>query len=264
MMSRWNTHDLRHGCIGVQYSGLDSLSLCSRGLMCPRCEERRATKRAWKLCNRLQNELDVAEDADLKLKVGVLTVTLPGRHHPIRSAGLRQQYSYMTERSTLAGQVGEHSMRGLNTKLKEWGFTGGCHNLEFTWNDKQNWWNVHDHAIVVGYDEDIDIPLKQTSIDDWHDEELLSSKTVTNGASTELYRLGFGGVYSLDWAEEHEFAQSIRYASKVAYMTKPIKAPREKRGELRRFFNGTDGGNYPRLSRPIGDWGRSFVPVNPI
>tara|TARA_B100000683_G_C12485916_1_gene553023 strand:+ start:1729 stop:2427 length:699 start_codon:yes stop_codon:yes gene_type:complete len=232
--------------------------------MCPRCEERRATKRAWKLCNRLQNELDVAEDAGLKLKVGVLTVTLPGRHHPIRSAGLRQQYNYMTERSTLAGQVGEHSMRGLNTKLKEWGFTGGCHNLEFTWNDKQNWWNVHDHAIVVGYDEDIDIPLKQTSIDDWHDEELLSKKTVTNGASTELYRLGFGGVYSLDWAEEHEFAQSIRYASKVAYMTKPIKAPREKRGELRRFFNGTDGGNYPRLSRPIGDWGRSFVPVNPI
>lgn len=262
-MSRWNSADLRHGCIGVDVTG-NSLSLCSRGSMCPRCEERRATKRAWNLCKRLQNEIDVAEDADLDLKVGVLTVTLPGRNHPIRSASLREQYTYMTARSTMPNRIGEHSMRGLNTQLKDWGFLGGCHNLEFTWNDKQNWWNVHDHAIVVGYAEDITCPLLYTGKDVWHDDELLPTKQVKGATSRWLSDLGYGQRYSLDWAEEHEWDQSIRYASKVAYMTKPVKAPREKRGELRRFFNGTDGGNYPRLSRPIGDWGRSFVPVNPI
>lgn len=232
--------------------------------MCPRCEQRRATTRAWKLTNRLQNDLDVAEDAGLELKVGVLTVTLPGRYHSIRSGTLRQQYDYMTERKTLAGYIGEHSMRGLNKKLAEWGITGGCHNLEFTWNEKQQWWNVHDHALVVGYAEDIDFGCKQTTADIWHDDELLAQEVVKPGASTELYRLGYGGIYSLDWARKDEFEQTIRYASKVAYMTKPIKAPGEKRSELRKFFNGTDGGNYPRLSRPIGDWGRSFVPANPI
>jgi hypothetical protein len=208
--------------------------------------------------------MDVAEDAELDLKVGVLTVTLPGRNHPIRNASLREQYNYMTARTTLPGQIGEHSMRGLNTQLKDWGFSGGCHNLEFTWNDKQNWWNVHDHAIVVGYADDISCPLLRTDKDVWHDGELLSQKQVKGKTNRGLASLGFGERYSLDWAEKHEFEQSIRYAAKVAYMTKPVKAPREKRSELRRFFNGTDGGNYPRLSRPIGDWGRSFVPVNPI
>lgn len=263
-MSRWDATDPRHGCIGLDRGKENPLQLCARGLMCPRCEERRAMKRSWKLCNRLQNEIDIAEDAGLRLKVGVLTVTLPGRHHPIRSGTLREQYDYITERTTLPGLVGEHSMRGLNHRIKEWGFTGGCHNLEFTWNDNQEWWNVHDHAILVGYEQDIDIPLKQTAIDDWNDASLLADKKVKNGASTDLYRLGFGGIYSLDWAEDYEFEQAIRYASKVAYLTKPIKAPGEKRSELRKFFNGTDGGNFPRLSRPIGDWGRSFVPVNPI
>jgi hypothetical protein len=208
--------------------------------------------------------MDVAEDAGLDLKVGVLTVTLPGRNHPIRNASLREQYNYMTARTTLPGQIGEHSMRGLNTQLKDWGFSGGCHNLEFTWNDKQNWWNVHDHAIVVGYADDISCPLLRTDKDVWHDGELLSQKQVKGKTNRGLASLGFGERYSLDWAEKHEFEQSIRYAAKVAYMTKPVKAPREKRSELRRFFNGTDGGNYPRLSRPIGDWGRSFVPVNPV
>lgn len=263
-MSRWNSADLRHGCIGVDVSGMNSLSLCSRGTMCPRCEERRATKRAWNLTKRLENEIDVAEDAGLDLQVGVLTVTLPGRHHPIRNGTLREQYSYMTERTTVPGLVGEHSMRGLNTQLKDWGFLGGCHNLEFTWNDYKNWWNVHDHAIVVGYADDISCPLVDTGKDVWHDDELLATKQVKGKTSRTLANLGFGQRYSLDWAEKHEWEQSIRYASKVAYMTKPVKAPREKRSELRRFFNGTDGGNYPRLSRPIGDWGRSFVPVNPI
>ena len=263
-MSRWDSTDVRHGCIGMNYGKDNPLRLCARGLMCPRCEERRAGTRAWNLSKRLQNDLDQADDAGLELKVGVLTVTLPGRNHWIRGATLREQYQYMTERKTLPGQIGEHSMRGLNSKLKDWGFLGGCHNLEFTWNDKQNWWNVHDHAIVVGYAEDIDVPLKDSSKDIWHDDELLSKKVVSNRGSTELYRLGYGGVYSLDWATKDEFVQAIKYASKVAYMTKPIKAPGEKRGELRRFFNGADGGNFPRLSRPIGDWGRSFVPSNPI
>ena len=37
---------------------------------------------------------------------------------------------------------------------------------------------------------------------------------------------------------------------------KPIKAPRQKRLELSKFFNGFSG-KYPRLSRPFGLWMRS-------
>lgn len=262
-MSRWDLTDKRHGCIGMTYGKENPWSLCARGLMCPRCEERRATQRAWNLSNRLQYDLDVAEDSGLELQVGVLTVTLPGRDHAIRRATLREQYDYMTERVSETGR-GWSSMRGLNNRMKDWGVSGGCHNIEFTWNEQQGWWNTHMHSIMVGYADDMEIPLKDSSRDIWHDEDLLSQKVVDNNASTELYKLGFGGLYSLDWAEKHEFDQAIRYAAKVAYMTKPIKAPGEKRSELRKFFTGSDGGTNLRLSRPFGDWIRSFVPNQPI
>lgn len=263
-MSRWDSRDPRQGCLGIDMGKENSRSLCARGLMCPRCEERRASARAWNLTKRLQNDLDIAEDSGLDLSVGVLTVTLPGREHPIRNGSLRDQYDYFTARTTVPGLKGIHSMRGLNSKLKDWGFSGGCHNIEFTWNDDDEWWNTHCHSIVIGYDVDIDTPLSSTVNHKEIPGELLLSKKVSNKGSTDLYKLGFGGLYSLDWAEKHEFVQTIKYASKVAYMTKPIKAPRDKRAELRRFFNGADGGKFPRLSRPILDWGRGFVPNQPI
>lgn len=262
MMSRWAQNDVRHGCIGVDMGSGGLKALCSRGTMCPRCEERRATSRAWNLCNRLQNDIDIAEDSELELKVGILSLTLPGKQHWIRRGTLREQYSYLTERATLPNKVGHHSMRGLNTLMKNWGVSGGCHNIEFTWNSNQEWWNVHTHTIMVGFAEDMNVPLKDCrtySEKPFEPGENLLDTSLEGKSSTDLYRLGFGGRYTLDWAEPHEFHQAIRYASKVAYMTKPIKAPGEKRSELRNFFNGKNG-TLPRLSRPIGDWGRSFVP----
>lgn len=254
--------DWRRGCIGVSMH-TDDRNLCSRGMMCPRCENTRASKRAWNLCKRLENDLDMAEDEGSQLQVGVLTVTLPGKGSRIRRANLRSQYDYMTSRTTLPYHVGHHSMRGLNTKLKEWGVTGGCHNIEFTWSSKNKWWNTHCHSIIVGDKECMDVPLNETKSILWEHDRLLPTEKVTGGFSNRLQDLGFGRRYSLDWARPEEFAQTIRYAAKVAYMTKPIKAPAEKRAELRRFFGGFDGTN-PRVSRPIGDWGRSFVPANPI
>ena len=254
--------DWRKGCIGASRH-IDDRNLCSRGMMCPRCETKRASQRAWKLVQRLQNDLDMAEDEGSQLKVGVLTMTLPGRTHWVRGGSLRQQYDYMTERKTVPYRVGHHSMRGLNTIMQEWGVTGGSHNIEFTYNENTGNWNTHTHSIVVGDKDVMELPMAETKTQIWREDELLSEDKIGGGFSNCLSKLGFGRRYSLDYAEDHEFEATIRYAAKVAYMTKPIKAPASKRGELRRFFGGYDG-TTPRLSRPIGDWGRSFVPANPI
>lgn len=262
--------DRQHfGCIGINLRLGDDSQLCARGMMCPKCEQRRAGKRAWNLTRRLENDILIAEDAELELQVGVLTLTLPGQEHPIRHASLRKQYDYATQRRSVSGHAGLHSMRGLNKKLLEWGVSGGCHNMEFTWNPKKEWWNLHTHSVIVGYADDLNdagFPLKQSGLSYRRilGEPWLMDQQQENRSSTELYRLGFGGLYTLDWAKQSEFEQAIRYCSKVAYATKPVKAPKEKRLELKRFFNGNDGATYPRLSRPIGDWGRAFVPTEPV
>ena len=50
----------------------------------------------------------------------------------------------------------------------------------------------------------------------------------------------------------------LQYSSKVAYATKPFKAPKEKELEIRNFLIGLDG-KMPRLSRPFGDAVKSIV-----
>ena len=138
------------GCLGISRYRED-MSLCSRHTMCPKCEQRRATKRAWGLSRRLQSELELMEDEGSDLMVGVLTTTLPGLKHRsgIRRASLRKQYDYLTARTNFSGRTGSHSMRGLNTLLRDMGVHAGCHNLEFTWNEPKKWWNVHNHAILL-------------------------------------------------------------------------------------------------------------------
>ena len=245
------------GCLGSSKDRYDT-SLCSRHLMCPKCEQRRASKRAWQLTKKLTAEINLMEDEGSDLKVGVLTTTLPGLKHRsgIRRGSLREQYAYITDRTNFSGRTGSHSMRGLNTALRDMGVHAGCHNLEFTWNDKGNWWNVHNHSILLADKESWSNDISETKDRIWESSELLDRTEVVGGTNNQFDHYGLGRRYSLDWAEPHEFAQTIKYASKVAYMTKPIKAPRQKRLELSKFFNGFSG-KYPRLSRPFGLWMRS-------
>lgn len=249
------------GCIGIQTK--IGTSLCSRGMMCPKCESRRASNRGRKLMQKLNAELEIAEESGWRVPdVGVLTLTIPGRTHPIRYAPLREQYEYITERVTLPGKTGWHSMRGVNKMLDMLGVHGGCHNLEFTWNEDEQWWNTHIHSLVIGYGlkKQFDSAgLFETAKFDWNaNREWEWDKTLVGGFYDRLDQLGLGRRYSLDWAEPHEYESIVRYSAKVAYMTKPVKATKEKRGELVRFFLSS-----PRLSRPIGDWRRTFYIADP-
>ena len=266
----------RQGCKGIsRYLG--DRSLCSRGTLCPVCEQTRTSARRRTIARRLQYDLDLAEDEGRKLKVGILTLTLPGKDKDIRYAPLQAQYNYLTARTTLSGYTGWHSMRGINTMLKEWGVTGGSHNIEFTWNSKRKWWNCHLHSLIVGYDTSLNLPLKDTMkwsrMYDYENETYnsfgnrsmpgqyrydLGDKEVGNRQNKLLEEFGMGKIYSLDWAEPGELQNMIAYSSKVAYLAKPFKAPAEKERELANFLIGEGSTKKaPRLGRTIGDWNRN-------
>ena len=266
----------RKGCIGIRRHFNDH-SLCSRNTLCPACEEARTRARRRTIARRLNYDLNLAEDEGRKLKVGILTLTLPGKDKDIRYAPLQAQYNYLTARTTLSGHTGWHSMRGLNTMMKEWGVTGGSHNIEFTWNNKKKWWNCHLHSLIVGYDSSLSVPLKETtkwsrmydyeneSYNSWGNRTMpgdyrydLGDKEVGNRQNKLLEQFGMGKIYSLDWAETGELENMIRYSSKVAYLAKPFKAPPEKERELSEFLMGSHGKKKaPRLGRTIGDWNRN-------
>lgn len=227
-------------------------SLCPRYQGCPNCESKRASRRASAFYKRLEVAKYTHEE---DLTIGCLTVTLPGAKHPsgIRHAGLREQYEYATERTTLPGLTGWHSMRGMNRVLTDLGADGGTHYLEFTWNRSKEWWNVHMHSMFYGPTELVmdnnRQPLKETSRHVAVDGELLLQKRNTGRTSTLLSKLGYGSRYTLDYAEAHEVDQQLGYCSKVAYATKPFKAPKEKFPELQDFL---EIGTRPYFSRPFG------------
>ena len=271
----------RQGCKGIsRYLG--DRSLCSRGSLCPSCEQTRTSARRRQIAKRLDYDLQLAEDEGRKLKVGILTLTLPGKDKDIRYAPLAAQYNYLTARTTLRGHTGWHSMRGLNTLMKDWGVTGGSHNIEFTWNSKKKWWNCHLHSLIVGYDCSMKLPLKETTkwsrMFDWEGESYntpgsigmagdyrynLEDKIVGNRQNKLLEEFGMGKIYSLDWAEPGELENMVKYSSKVAYLAKPFKAPPEKERELSDFLLGNCSNNKaPRLGRTIGDWNRNGPEVS--
>lgn len=267
MQRTWMELNEMKGCKGANQWLGSRPTLCARWMQCPPCEQKRANRRCYALCKRLQNEIDLAEDEEADLKVGVLTTTLPGRSSWIRHQDLYTQYEFMTKRTNFIGETGEHSMRGLNTLLAKEGIMGGCHNIEMTWAKEphKQWWNVHNHSIIVG-DSDIigDFFLEETKLETEVEDELLLDKFVYGKNSSKLSNLGLGPRYSLDWADSSEFEATIRYASKLAYMTKPVKATHDRSLELMSFWKGSNGGKEPRMSRPFGSWMKSYVPCNPI
>ena len=253
---------------------LNDRSLCPRWRLCPGCEKVRAKRNQWKIAKSLQYDIDLAQEQGTPIKIGVLTSTLPGKSSKIRSASLSDQFDYLTKRTTMSGYTGWHSMRGLNTRLKEWGISGGSHFIEFT-NKSGNQWNTHMHSVLVGFEEDWNVPLKETSaVREWNDDltmklqtEKLENKTRSN--KRVLEPLGLGRLYTLDIASSDELASIARYSAKVEYVTKPVKVPDNKLPEVSDFLNGkvslkdvTFGGitsskitrSIPRLARPFGDW----------
>ncbi len=217
---------------------------CARHLACPSCEAKRAAKKAYQMKARLE----VAEwYHEEDLTVGVLTTTLPGQAHAsgIRFKSLKEQYDYFIERTTLPGLTGWHSMRGLNRLLTDLGAEGGTHYLEFTYNDAQEWWNVHCHTLFYAC-ETLD-RLKSTTTYSEEKGSLLLQKRNKGKSCVVFDKLGFGKRYTLDYADEHELEQILKYSSKVAYSTKPFKAPKSKFREVGEFLD-----SNPRLSRPFG------------
>jgi len=240
-------------CKGVNRGRPDRnfTALCHRSAMCPNCERVKAGKRAHGIAKRI-SAFDEETDGDFEC--GVLTLTLPGRGHEsqVRFAELATQYEYLTSRETLPGLPGYHSMRGVNRLLSDLGAVGGTHFLEFT--HRGEWWNCHTHSLFWGH-EKLD-RLKDSTRLTWPEEQsdpdyLLGKKSVGHRSCRALEKLGLGRIYSLDYAEDHEKESQIRYASKVAYSTKPFKAPIGKKWAIADFLSGCDS-KEPRLARPFG------------
>jgi hypothetical protein len=117
--------------------------------------------------------------------------------------------------------------------------------MEFTYNNNKGWWNVHMHSLFYA-PEKLDV-LKETSKHVEKDGMLLMHKEVQGRTCKALSKLGYGTRYSLDYCEPHELDTIIKYSSKVAYVTKPFKAPKSKQYEIEEFML-----TNPRLSRPFG------------
>ena len=258
--------ELRPGCKRISYDPLDR-NLCARWRLCPACEERRAKRMQAKVAKRLQYEIDWAEDVGWKPKVAILTTTLPGKDSWIRSADLETQVNYLCQRRTIPGYTGWHSMRGLNTKMKEWGVAGGSHHVEFT-NSSGNW-NVHLHSVMFGFEDDWNVPLKSsTKMSEWNDDLTMKLQpekldVATRSNKRVLHPLGLGRIYTLDVATEDELSQIVRYSAKVQYVTKQIdvkKMNTDLRGEVSDFLSGKTLKNgrqsFPRLARAFGSWSK--------
>jgi hypothetical protein len=261
--------ELRPGCKRLSSNTLDR-NLCARWRLCAACEDVRARRTQAKLARKLQHELDWADDVGWPLKVGVLTTTLPGKESEIRHADLESQVNYLCSRVTLPGHTGWHSMRGLNTKMKEWGVMGGSHHIEFT--NSSGTWNCHMHSIMVGFEEDWAVPLKTcTKLSEWNDDgtmRLIPEKLPLMHRSNKrvLEPLGLGRIYTLDIATEDELDSAVRYAAKVQYVTKAIDVRKMNgflRAETSDFLAGkkTKKGSqsFPRLVRSFGSWSKNSI-----
>jgi hypothetical protein len=261
--------ELRPGCRRLSSNTLDR-NLCARWRLCAACEDVRARRTQAKLARKLQHELDWADDVGWPLKVGVLTTTLPGKESEIRHADLESQVNYLCSRVTLPGHTGWHSMRGLNTKMKEWGVMGGSHHIEFT--NSSGTWNCHMHSIMVGFEEDWAVPLKTcTKLSEWNDDgtmRLIPEKLplVHRSNKRVLEPLGLGRIYTLDIATEDELDSAVRYAAKVQYVTKAIDVKKMNgslKAETSDFLAGkkTKKGSqsFPRLVRSFGSWSKNSI-----
>lgn len=170
--------------------------------------------------------------------IQVLTLTLPGAWHWVRSASLYAQWDYIRERVTVKGLPGWHSMRGINTRLREAGARGGWHFFECKYNKKTEHWHLHCHSLFVG-DVTSWLPASEKEVREDFSTDLKSS------TSGKLRELGFGERYTLDVPEDE--GQVLSYCTKLAYCTKQQFEGPEK--HLKAFLRY----KKPRLVEPFGD-----------
>jgi hypothetical protein len=161
----------------------------------------------------------------------------------------------MTERVTVPGYAGIHSMRGLNLSLaNDTDVLGGWHFFECKYNNKKKWWNLHCHSLLFG-SADPTIPLSDSDIpenDDptdvwsmWNSDGGLQNKKLKSSTQYDvLHQLGFGERYTLDQADST--MEQISYCTKLAYCTKQVLEGPEN--ELVSFLRG----RKPRLSEAFG------------
>jgi hypothetical protein len=209
---------------------------------------------AMRKAAQVAGDLKILQDMYPDTSLQCLTTTLPGAWHGIRSSGLVNQFNYMTERKTVSGYAGDHSMRGLNLTLaNDTNVFGGWHFFECKYNSKKKWWNLHCHSLLFG-DASPTIPLSSSDIpendDDtdpwsmWNSEGGLQNKKLKSSTSGALRELGFGERYTLDQADSS--AEQISYCTKLAYCTKQVLEGPEN--ELVAFLRG----RKPRLSEAFG------------
>lgn len=251
-------------CIRVQDPLVSSEQLekhlCPRHDLCLSCNNkmsRRKSGELTKICSWLQEEVGVKD-------WGVLTVTLPGRGHWIRTATLEQQYRYFTE--SINSKRGKEPMRGLQAYLRSQGAEGGFVFLEATYSSKDDWWHLHAHILLVsrqwiGLATTLEMQCTSCNVDVedcecWRPGETtmpMMREVVGGGWSKPLERLGFGTRQSYDDREPGQGVGGfVKYCTQLAYLAKPIqfekKIPKRKHQELSKFFRHS----RPRLIRRWG------------
>ena len=70
------------GCTSVR-KYLNDRSLCPRWRLCSGCERVRARRNQWKIAKSLQYDIELAQEQEAPIKIGVLTSTLPGKSSKI-------------------------------------------------------------------------------------------------------------------------------------------------------------------------------------
>lgn len=193
-------------------------------------------------------------------EVFALTITLPGAWHGIRRASLWSQYEYITGRCTVSGYPGWHSMRGLNTKLKEWGAVGGWWFFECKYNSKKKWWNAHLHGLLIapaGWNpselpvSEVEVLNKEHIVVTSDDDVREWKRHVCGSTAGSLRTLGFGERYTLDRCTTPE--EVVAYSNSLSYCTKQqLQGPEN---ELTTFLRGAK----PTLTR---SWGAARIPFD--
>ncbi len=171
-------------------------------------------KTARRVAARTAKDLEILLEDFPGEPVQVLTVTLPGAWHGIRHASIFAQFEYFRARTTVRGLPGVWSMRGLNKVLTDAGAIGGWHFFEAAYNEKNKWWNLHCHTLLVGDITSV-LPMSAHTIDENWERKIDKSVVMRSGV---LRDLGYGEIYSLDEAQDYQ--QSVSYCTKLAYCTK--------------------------------------------
>ncbi len=207
---------------------------------------------ARRVAGKIYDDLQYIAEQHPGASVYAPTFTLPGRWSSIRRAPLGEQYDWLNSRVQMKGKPGMHSMRGLNTVLKDFGACGGWWFYETKYNQEELWWNMHLHGLFVATDwgsnsagdalpvseSIVTAPDESMDIDTWEDK-------LVPGHSPLLHGMGLGPRYTLDHVDDVD--EAISYCAALSYCSKQqLEGPET---ELVQFLRS----RKPNLHRSWGD-----------